>query len=194
MANIVHNIEAILAVDQNYGLAKNGSIPWKSKTDMRFFKNQTINNVVVMGSKTFLSLPKSAPLKDRLNIILTRDANAFLKKQQYDNVLVLEEEALLKFLKDPEKCVRLPDYKYLKSDFTIFIIGGLQIYECLCRYCSTIWLTKIKADYECDLIFKNEILDCYNADLVEYSDEELEIIKLTVVFNAKLNAQLYLNR
>ena len=57
-------IEAIVAVDNKYGLAKNGNIPWKSKTDMTFFKNKTINNVVVMGTKTFLSLPKGAPLKD----------------------------------------------------------------------------------------------------------------------------------
>ena len=172
---MVHKIEAILAVDQNYGLAKNGNIPWKSKTDMRFFKNKTINNVVVMGTKTFLSLPKGEPLKDRLNIILTRNINKFAEQ---DNVLVLDEEAMLIFLKEPEKYVQLSEYKYLKTDYTIFIIGGLQIYERLCRYCSTIWLTKIKADYECDLIFKNEILDSYLGN-VEYVDDNIEIIKLT---------------
>jgi dihydrofolate reductase len=179
---MVHKIEAILAVNKNYGLAKNGQIPWKSKNDMIFFKNKTINNVVVMGTKTFLSLPKGEPLKDRLNIILTRDVNLTRKINKFveqDNVLVLDEEAMLIFLREPEKYVQLSEYKYLKSDYTIFIIGGLQIYERLCRYCSTIWLTKIKADYECDLIFKNEILDSYLGN-VEYVDDELEIIKLTI--------------
>jgi dihydrofolate reductase len=169
-------IEAIVAVDKKYGIAKNGNIPWKSKTDMTFFKNKTINNVVVMGTKTFLSLPKSAPLKDRLNIVLTRDINKFSKQ---DNVLVLDEILLLDLLKEPKKYVNQSEYKYLNFDYTIFIIGGLQIYERFCRQCSTIWLTKIKADYECDLILKNEILDCFNVNSIEYKDDELEIIKLT---------------
>ena len=63
----IPNVEAILAVDSVYGLAKNGKIPWKSKTDMMFFRNITIECVVIMGSKTLLSLPHSLPLKNRTN-------------------------------------------------------------------------------------------------------------------------------
>lgn len=170
------NIEVIVAVDKKYGIAKNGIIPWKSKTDMSFFKNKTINNVVVMGTKTFLSLPKSAPLKDRLNIILTRDTNKFAKQ---DNVLIFDEKTLIDFLKEPKKYVNLTEYKYLKSDYTIFIIGGLQIYEKLCSHCSAIWLTKIKADYECDLIFSYySLIKQFNSEL-HYEDDELQIMRLT---------------
>jgi len=172
------NIEAIVAIDQNYGLAKNGQIPWKSKTDMNFFKQKTINNIVVMGSKTLSSLPKGAPLKDRLNIILTNKClNA--NETEKDNLLYFNEVELLAFLKDPKKYIQKDRYKYLNKDYTIYIIGGKQIYDMFCKLCSTIWITKIKADYKCDLIFSKEILDLFPVCMSELEDDELEIIKLT---------------
>jgi dihydrofolate reductase len=64
-------IEAIVAYDINRGISKNGSIPWNIKDDMKFFKNVTIKNVVIMGKNTFASLSYN-PLKDRLNIVITR--------------------------------------------------------------------------------------------------------------------------
>ena len=177
------NIEAIVAVDEAYGLAKNGQIPWKSKTDMAFFKQKTINNVVVMGSVTLLSLPKSAPLKDRLNIVLTRNANQFSNKnvneQINDNIIFVDELTLLALLKTPREYIQADKYKFLNKDYTIFIIGGKQIYDLLCNQCSTIWITKIKANYKCDLIFSNEILDSFVNKNLEYEDDEMNIVKLT---------------
>jgi dihydrofolate reductase len=69
MSSKLTNVEAILAVDAVNGLAKNEQIPWKSKTDLKFFKNKTLENFVVMGSKTLLSLPKSMPLKTELTLL-----------------------------------------------------------------------------------------------------------------------------
>ena len=64
-------MEAILATDINFGISKDGIIPWKSKKDMRFFFNKTKNNVVIMGKTTYFSLPEQfRPLKDRLNIVI----------------------------------------------------------------------------------------------------------------------------
>jgi dihydrofolate reductase len=173
------NIEAIVAVDQTHGLAKNGEIPWKSKTDMTFFKQKTINNVVVMGSTTLLSFPKSKPLKDRLNIVLTRNANKYLNEKINDNIIFIDELTLLEIFKNPEQYISRDKYKFLKKDYTIYVIGGKQIYDMYCGYCSTIWLTKIKADYKCDLIFSKEILDSFTSYNTEYEDDELNIIKLT---------------
>jgi len=67
------NLQAILATDINFGIAKNGNIPWKNSIDMNFFKMKTINNIVIMGSNTLLSLPLSKPLKNRYNIVLTNN-------------------------------------------------------------------------------------------------------------------------
>jgi dihydrofolate reductase len=171
-------MEAIVAVDNNYGIAKNGQIPWKSKTDMLFFKQKTINNVVIMGSKTLSSLPKGKPLIDRLNIVLSHNANKYSNENIYNNVLFFDESVLLDFIHNSNKYISLNEHKYLKSDYKIYIIGGQQIYNLLYKYCSTFWITKIKANYQCDLIFSKEILDNFNTSIVEYDNDELEIIKL----------------
>ena len=87
---------------------------------------------------------------------------------------------LLDFIHDPNKYILLDNHKYLKNDYKIYVIGGQQIYNLLYKYCSTIWLTKIKANYECDLFFSKEILDSFNTSVVEYENDELEINKLKI--------------
>lgn len=176
-------IEAIVAVDENYGMAKNGQIPWKSKTDMNFFKTTTTNNIIVMGSKTLLSLKNALPLPNRLNIVLTRTPNQFINDSKYkdlDNIIFLDEQMFDHFIGDPNVLIKAEHYKYLKNDTKIFIIGGEQIYSKYCNICSTIWLTKIKANYECDLIFSyhSELfnLNQYNCD-VYYEDDEIQIMR-----------------
>ena len=166
MIQKLNNVEGLVAIDNNFGLAKENTIPWKSKKDMAFFKEKTINNIVVMGSKTLLSLPNSIPLKDRLNIVITRNKDKYLKiYEKYDNLLFVDENEIVKFLFNN-------NYKNKK----IFIIGGLQIYKLLLPYCSRIWLTKIKQNYDCDLIFDYDISTFEST--IEYDNEELEIIQL----------------
>ena len=177
------SFEAIVATDQGFGLAKNGQIPWKSNTDMKFFKETTTNNIVVMGSKTLLSLRNELPLPNRLNIVLTRDPSKFINNDKYkvlNNILFLNETEFDIFLKDPNFLIKAEHNKYLKNDPTIFIIGGEQIYSKYCHLCSTIWFTKIKANYECNLIFSyNSVL--FNPEQykhnIHYEDDELQIMR-----------------
>jgi dihydrofolate reductase len=185
-------IEAIVAVDQNFGLAKNGQIPWKSKTDMSFFKSTTTNNIVVMGINTLLSLRNSNPLPNRLNIVLTRNPDKYNndnnettnKYKNMDNILFMNDQSFTNFIKDPSSIIIPEHNKYLNKDYKIIIIGGEQIYTQFCDICDTIWLTKIKANYECDLIFSyySKLFDInakkYNFEIY-YEDDELEIMRLT---------------
>jgi dihydrofolate reductase len=180
---MLFSFEAIVAVDQKFGLAKNGQIPWKSKTDMNFFKTITTNNIVVMGAKTLLSLRNANPLPNRLNIVLTRDPSKFTNDNKYtdlDNILFINETMFQLFLKDPNILIKAEHNKFLKTDPKIFIIGGEQIYKAYCNICSTIWLTKIKANYECDLIFSFGYL-LLNTDQYKYEtfyeDDELLIMR-----------------
>lgn len=160
------NIQAIVAVDENYGISKNGQIPWKSNTDLSFFKNKTINNIVIMGSKTLLSLPKSMPLKNRHNIILTNDKNKFLNIYKQTNITFMNLTEVKIYL------------KYYSGKETLFIIGGEQIYNELLNMCSVIWLTKIKNSYDCDKFFHhNNQLRLYS-QTIEYNDDEIQIIRL----------------
>jgi dihydrofolate reductase len=165
MSDKIQNLEAILAVDINFGLAKGGKIPWKNKKDLEFFKERTINNVVVMGSKTLLSLPNSAPLKNRINIVVTNNYEKYSEKyQKYDNIFFVNYINLLYLV------------KHYYKDKTIFIIGGKEIYDLMFPLCSTIWLTKIKSNYKCDLNFNYELIN-FNKTMI-YEDENIEIMRL----------------
>ena len=66
-------IIGIVAIDQNLAIGKGGRLPWHYSADMKFFKQTTIGNAVVMGRRTWLTL--KGPLKDRQNIVLSRDQN-----------------------------------------------------------------------------------------------------------------------
>ena len=71
-------MEAILAFDIKKGISKNGVLPWNIKEDLQFFYNKTKCNVVIMGRNTYFSIPNDKrPLKNRLNIILTKDPHKY---------------------------------------------------------------------------------------------------------------------
>lgn len=169
-------IEAIVAVDSKNGMAKDGKIPWRSKTDMKFFKEKTSGSIIIMGSTTLLSLPNALPLPNRLNIVVTRTPSKYTcypKYSQLDNILFWDEETLFKFLNNQ-------DLNKKECYKKIFVIGGQQIYDLLLPFCSSIWLTKIKSDYKCDL--QMTCLTNIKSDnsKIYYEDEELQITQLTL--------------
>ena len=120
-------ISAIVAVDENNGIGFNGQLLEKIPEDMEHFKELTTDNIVVMGRKTWDSLPNS-PLPDRLNIVLSR----------YYLTPACEHTI----------CMTLESLKYVidnKDRFSedIFIIGGGQIYKELLPLCDRVYVTKI---------------------------------------------------
>jgi dihydrofolate reductase len=172
-------MEAILAVDINNGLSKNGLIPWKSKKDMQFFSEKTKNNIVIMGKNTYFSLPeKSRPLKDRLNIVLTSDTDDLILKNElskYNNILFTKDDKIYNsILESREKY--LNTFPSLSSNFKIYIIGGKQIYEKFIPLCETVWFTQIKKEYMCDLVFEY-ILEKEFKESLYYENDELKITK-----------------
>jgi dihydrofolate reductase len=172
-------MEAILALDINNGLSKNGIIPWKSQKDMQFFFNKTKNNVVIMGKNTYFSLPKnSRPLKNRLNIVLTNNPDDFIFKNElskYNNILFTKDDKIyISILDNREKYFNA--YPSLSRNFNIYIIGGKQIYEIYFPLCQTIWLTQIKQNYMCDLVFEYNYEKEFKEQIYD-EDDELKIIK-----------------
>ena len=103
-------IIGIVAVAKNYAIGKDGKLPWHYSADLKFFKEKTTGNAIVMGRKTFKSIGK--PLPNRLNVVLSKN----LSIESQPNLLVLKsKEEVLAFA------------KYLKCD--LFIIGGASIYR-----------------------------------------------------------------
>ena len=103
-------IIGIAAVDRNGAIGKGGKLPWHYAADMKFFRETTTGHAVVMGRKTWLTLGK--PLKNRLNIVLSRDPN-------------IEPQESLLVLSDVDSVLSLNES--LATD--LFVIGGAQIYE-----------------------------------------------------------------
>ena len=103
-------IIGIIAIAQNFAIGKDGKLPWHYSADLKFFKQTTINNAVVMGFNTWASIGK--PLPKRLNIVLSRKAN-------------IESEPNVLLLRSREEVLALG--QYLNCD--LFIIGGAKTYE-----------------------------------------------------------------
>jgi dihydrofolate reductase len=170
-------MEAIVAVDLHNGISKNGLIPWTSKKDMTHFYKKTTGNVVLMGRNTYFSIPEDKrPLKNRLNIVLTREPHLYQDISNSNVIFTDEHSIYLDFLQNQEKC--RDAFTFLHENFKVFVIGGKQIYEKLIPLCDTIWLTQIKKDYNCDLFLKN-IYNFNNKIIVTEieNDDELVIYK-----------------
>ena len=128
----------IVAVDKNWAIGKENKLLVSIPADMKFFREETAGNVVVMGRKTLESFPNGQPLRDRKNIVLTKDKNY----QVEGAIIVNSESELLEKLKD-----------YQQEE--IFVIGGGSVYEMLLPYCDTAHVTKIDFAYEADTYFPN---------------------------------------
>lgn len=128
----------IVAVDKNWGIGKNNKLLVSIPSDMKFFRSETNGKVVVMGRKTLESFPNGMPLKNRTNIVLTRDQNYHVK----DTIVVHDIPELLEELK------KFPDDQ-------IYVLGGGKVYEELLPYCNVAHVTKIDFAFEADTFFPN---------------------------------------
>jgi dihydrofolate reductase len=175
-------LEAIVAYDANKGISKNGSMPWNVPEDIKFFKNITSKNVVIMGKNTFMSL-NFTPLKDRLNIVITKTPEKFFSyASEYSNIMFTDNKNVhLDIIRNSNEYANR--FYFLNKHFKIFYIGGEQIYKEFIPLCTTVWVTQIKKNYDCDLQFSTDMdSDCNFASTRELITEDFEIIKYTRQF------------
>ena len=131
-------MNVIVAVDQNWAIGKNNDLLVSIPADMKMFREETSGKVVVLGRKTLESFPNGLPLKNRTNIILTKNKDFKVK----DAIVVNSIEELLEEIK-----------KYPAED--VYCIGGDSIYHQLLPYCDVAHVTKIEFAYEADRYFPN---------------------------------------
>lgn len=129
-------MKIIVAVDQNWGIGYKGELLQSIPEDMKFFKQMTTGNVVIMGRGTYDSLPGKGPLKNRTNIVLSTSLadDRVTVCRSYDELF----EELGKH--DSEE---------------LFVIGGESVYNSLLPYCTEAYVTKIKNTYPADKFLKN---------------------------------------
>lgn len=123
----------IAAVSKNWGIGKDNKLLFHIPADMKFFRNTTLNKVVVMGRKTLESFPGKKPLGNRINIVLSRNS-----EYKPENVIVCNSK----------KELFGEINKYNTDD--IYICGGEQIYRLLLPYCEKAYITKVEAEAEAD--------------------------------------------
>lgn len=128
----------IAAVDNNWAIGYQNSLLVRIPSDQKMFREMTEGKVIVMGRKTLETFPQKQPLKNRVNIVLSRDRQYSVKGA----VVVHSIEELMEELKQ---------YK----DDDIFVIGGASVYEQLLPYCDTAHITKIDYAYQADAYFRN---------------------------------------
>ena len=118
------SIQAIVAIDENGAIGRQGDLLCHLPADMKHFKEVTMGHSIVMGRKTFESFPRR-PLPGRQNIVITRNAD-----WQYPGVTVVHslDEAIAAAETD-----------------TVFIIGGAQVYEQALPRVDVLHLTMIHA-------------------------------------------------
>ena len=155
-------IAAIVAVDGNNGIGFDGELLERIPEDMKRFRALTEDNIVIMGRKTWDSLP-SQPLQNRDNLIISSKLHLDYNKY-HDYVVGVQNMESAKFALTMLK----QNYLSFKGK-DVFIIGGGSIYEQLLPYCDTIYMTRIDmAHKNVDTYFPH--LDPTEWSLIEASD------------------------
>lgn len=128
----------IVAVDSNWGIGKDNKLLVSIPADMKFFRTTTTGKVVIMGRKTLESFPNGLPLKNRVNIVITRNKDYKVKDAAVVHSI---EEALREAGKYPSE--------------DVYVIGGESIYREMLPYCRKAHVTKVDYAYEADTFFPN---------------------------------------
>lgn len=122
----------IVAIDKNNGIGKNGDLLCHLSADLKHFKEITSGKTVVMGYNTLISLPNSAPLKNRRNVVLYEKE---IKKEGVEVCHNLDE--LFALIRD------IPEDE-------VFVIGGAMVYSLLMPYCKKLYITHIDKAFDAD--------------------------------------------
>jgi dihydrofolate reductase len=126
-------ISIIVAIARNWAIGKDNQLLWHISDDLKRFKRITTGHQVIMGKKTYESLP-FRPLKNRTNIVITDDPD-----EKFEGCITVYsiEEAL----------------EYCNDEKESFIIGGGSVYRQFLPYANKLYITLVEKDYEADTFF-----------------------------------------
>ena len=149
-------LSLIAAIGQNNELGFNNNLIWHLPGDMKFFRETTIGHTIIMGRKTFESLPKLLP--DRKHIVLSRSNIDIPEIEVYHDI-----ESFLN--------------QYQHSNEEIFNIGGASLYQALLKYTDKMYLTEIEAMAKADAYFPHFDKTEYNSSILDEKIDQKTNIK-----------------
>lgn len=129
-------MRAIVAVDSRWGIGKNNDLLFHIPDDMKYFREKTLDKVVVMGSNTLLSFPGAKPLPKRTNIVLWPGG-------------AREDCTVCQSLEELKDVLR----GYPSED--IYVVGGAMFYRTMLPFCEEVLVTKVDADGGAEVFFEN---------------------------------------
>lgn len=141
----------IVAMDRNRAIGKNNGMPWHIKEDYKFFKETTLGYPVIMGRKTWESLPKR-PLVDRDNIVVTSNPDTLIDADRAYWATPSVRAAI-----DVASC----------RAHNFFVIGGAQLYNATLPWLNTLYVTHVDTEVEGADAFFPDILLPSNYELIK---------------------------
>ena len=159
----MENLSLIAAIGKNNELGLDNKLIWKIKEDLKFYRNYTLYQNIIMGRKTFESMPPLALQKRNVFVLTSRQLDKFYDVNCYSDIGSLLE--------------------YIESTGRNFIVvGGAQIYEAVLPYVDTMYLTEIDSeakadtffpkidihDWEIDTIFEHNNIDYLDDNYISY--------------------------
>ena len=150
------SIIGIVAIDRNFAIGKDGKLPWHYSADMKFFKETTTGNAVVMGRHTWLTL--RGPLPNRQNIVMSRNGIP-----STDGATVMKDVGeVLGFANG--------------LDCHLFVIGGAKLYESFLPHIERWIVTEVPLSVEgADTFMPRSFLEGFELYEIRQLDEDLRV-------------------
>ena len=149
-------ISIIVALARNRAIGLNGNLIWHLSADLKYFKRVTTGHTVIMGYKTFLSLPNQRALPNRRNIIIS----SHLEQAPEGFELAHSIQEAINMVHDEEET---------------FVLGGGSIYEQFLPHADKLYLTRIDKEFEADTYFPYIDFDEWNLIDVNVVDEDPQV-------------------
>ena len=158
-------IKAILACDDYGGVSKDGTLPWpNNSTDLKWFKSNTVNGIVVMGSTTWDDPHMPRPLPNRTNVLVTTRKNDYPGADMYITGDLNNE---------------LKHLEYVNEGVVTWVIGGPNIIEQSLGVIDEFYLSRIPGAYACDTFLPLKKIESIfeNTWSEDHGDVEFQIWK-----------------
>lgn len=149
-------LSIIVAVGNDNAIGKDNNLLWHIPDDLKRFKRITDGKIIIMGRKTFESLPRVLP--NRFHVVITRDESF---EVEHEDVKVIHSVEEIK--------------PYINSEEEAFIIGGGEIYNLLMPYAQKLYLTRVYKSYEADTFFPNLEMDEWEVICCESHEDNEEL-------------------
>lgn len=169
-------MNAIVCVDEKNGIGKDGKLLCSIPDDMKHFVEKTKGSIVIMGRKTLYSFKDKAPLKNRINIVFTKDKVSLEKEYKdkgYENIFFIDD------IKDIDEIIKRHEYNEDEKRDT-YVIGGESIYKMLIDKCDILYITKIYKTFDADTFFTDYEKMGYEvtekSDIKKYDDVEYQFL------------------